>query len=158
MEPALVFLIVVAAAGAVAPTLHAFIRWTTTVVGHVASVLRSRIVRVGVFVAAVGGPTTLSWPVAAVTPPPLDRLVPLPPGGAPGGVAVALADEPVAPFEYRVAPGDSLWAIAARHLGTDDPRRIDDYWREVYTANRAVVGDDPHLIFPGQVLVLPSEA
>ncbi len=106
--------------------------------------------------AAVGGPTTLSWPAAAVTPPPLDRLVPLPPGGAPGGVAAAPAD-PVVLSEYRVVAGDSLWAIAARHLGDDDPVRVDRYWRAIYAANRAVVGDDPDLIHPGQLLVLPAE-
>lgn len=158
MEPALVFLIVVAVAGAVAPTLYAITRWTTSLAGHAALVVRSRLVRAGVFVAAVGGPTTMSWPAAAVTPPPLDRLVPLPPGGAPGGVTVALADESASRFEYRVSPGDSLWAIAARHLESDDPARIDAYWRDIYAANRAAVGDDPDLIFPGQVLVLPSEA
>ncbi len=56
-----------------------------------------------------------------------------------------------------VLRGDSLWAIAARLLpdGSADPA-IDAAWRELYAANRAVVGADPNLLLPGQVLRVPS--
>ncbi|WP_347404546.1 transglycosylase family protein [Streptomyces sp. MST-110588] len=46
---------------------------------------------------------------------------------------------------YTVRPGDTLSRIAAAHgIG----------WRDLYEANRAVVGGDPHLIVPGQRLAL----
>ncbi|MEU3468614.1 MULTISPECIES: LysM peptidoglycan-binding domain-containing protein [unclassified Streptomyces] len=50
---------------------------------------------------------------------------------------------------YTVRPGDSLSAIARRELG-DEAR-----WREVYAMNRGVIGTDPDVIHPGQVLTLP---
>jgi nucleoid-associated protein YgaU len=45
-----------------------------------------------------------------------------------------------------VKPGDTLWAIAKKTLG-DGGR-----WREIYNNNTDVIGKDPNLIFPGQVL------
>lgn len=56
-----------------------------------------------------------------------------------------------------VTRGDTLWAIAARHLG---PQATDQdvaaHWPRWYAANRAVIGDDPDLILPGQVLTAPT--
>ena len=67
---------------------------------------------------------------------------------------------PAAARTYRVRPGDSLWAIACGALrqASESPAdaEVDRYWRVIYAANRSVVGDDPDLIFPGQVLVLPE--
>jgi murein DD-endopeptidase MepM/ murein hydrolase activator NlpD len=48
---------------------------------------------------------------------------------------------------YTVVKGDSLFKIA-----TDG--HIDGGWQRVYEDNREVVGDNPHLIFPGQRLSL----
>lgn len=57
-----------------------------------------------------------------------------------------------------VRPGDSLWRIAERDL---PPRagaaRITERWHALYRRNRSVVGADPDLIRPGQVLVLTQE-
>lgn len=53
---------------------------------------------------------------------------------------------PPAPKTYTVKPGDTLWAIAKKTLG-DGGR-----WREIYNNNTNVIGKDPNLIFPGQVL------
>ncbi|GAA1972510.1 hypothetical protein GCM10009798_37090 [Nocardioides panacihumi] len=55
-----------------------------------------------------------------------------------------------------VRPGDSLWAITAQRLaaGASD-REISEGWQELYARNKAVIGDDPALIRPGQQLVLP---
>ncbi|KRF13979.1 hypothetical protein ASG90_14355 [Nocardioides sp. Soil797] len=48
-----------------------------------------------------------------------------------------------------VRPGDSLWSIAAADLppGTDNAL-VDARWREIWAANRAVIGSDPDLIHP----------
>jgi nucleoid-associated protein YgaU len=42
-------------------------------------------------------------------------------------------------------------------LGTTEARRIARYWPRIHRANRAVIGGDPNLIVPGQVLTLPPE-
>jgi resuscitation-promoting factor RpfA len=47
--------------------------------------------------------------------------------------------------DYTVRPGDTLSEIAARY-------RVSGGWQALYQRNRAVVGDNPHLIFPGQRL------
>jgi DNA-binding SARP family transcriptional activator len=58
---------------------------------------------------------------------------------------------------YRVRPGDSLWRIAERELGSGFR------WREIYRLNEGKqFGDgrsltNPHLICPGWVLDLPEE-
>ena len=52
----------------------------------------------------------------------------------------------------RVAPGDTLWDIAARRLGAGTS------WPAIYALNRDVIGPDPGAITPGQRLVLPSES
>jgi LysM repeat protein len=49
-----------------------------------------------------------------------------------------------------VQPGDTLWALAARHLG--DGNR----WAEIYDLNRGVI-PDPNVIEVGQVLRLPGD-
>lgn len=106
-------------------------------------------------------------PAAATTPPPAQRLG--------GGTAPALDAGPVATVEtaaaaqppvtgdpepgsrYTVATGDSLWSIARRALGArPEVGAVAAYWPLVYEANRAVVGPDPDLIHPGQVLDMPE--
>jgi len=55
-----------------------------------------------------------------------------------------------------VRPGDSLWLIAARRLGsTADDHHIASAWPYWYRANRRVIGSDPNLLEPGQRLVTP---
>jgi len=68
-----------------------------------------------------------------------------------------LPERAAAPATVAVAPGDTLWAIAARGLGPDaSPAEIDARWRRLYDLNRAVIGPDPDLIRPAQRLeVLP---
>lgn len=62
---------------------------------------------------------------------------------APGGVV-------------RVAPGDSLWAIARRALGpTATPADVAAYGRRIHAVNRSTIGPDPDLIHPDQQLRLP---
>ena len=57
---------------------------------------------------------------------------------------------------YVVKEDDSLWTIAQRALETDDVRAIARYWPRIHRANRATIGSDPSLLFPGQVLDLPE--
>jgi nucleoid-associated protein YgaU len=55
-----------------------------------------------------------------------------------------------------VLRGDTLWAIAARHLGpAASAADIEVEWRRWLAANRDVIGDDADLILPGQVLSPP---
>ncbi len=51
---------------------------------------------------------------------------------------------------YEVKSGDSLSKIAKELLG--DASR----WPEIYEANKAVIGDNPNLIKPGQKLNIPK--
>lgn len=64
--------------------------------------------------------------------------------------------EKTRPELVRVRPGDSLWAIAEQRLG---PRatvvELAAYWHRIYDRNADVIGADPDLILPGQLLELP---
>lgn len=64
--------------------------------------------------------------------------------------ALAVELRPDHPERYQVAPGDTLWSIAARYL--DAPWR----WREIWEANPNVA--NPNLIFPGDVLTVTYRA
>lgn len=68
------------------------------------------------------------------------KIVPPPPPPAPPAPPVRT---------YRVVPGDCLWYIAQRFLGNGAR------WPEIYNMNRAVVGGNPNLIFPGQIFRIP---
>lgn len=91
---------------------------------------------------------------------------------------VALADGPTGPFDrpvsgtrtaaarasprragaaITVAPGDTLWDIAARATGAGaSVTAIAASWPRWYAANRAVIGPDPDVILPGQRLRPPA--
>jgi nucleoid-associated protein YgaU len=58
-----------------------------------------------------------------------------------------------------VRRGDTLWSIAARHLGGHpSDAEVARAWPVWHDANRGVIGDDPDLILPGQVLRSPGAA
>ncbi len=136
-------------------------RFSTTVVGANFSLRTS----IGALVIVVA--TGAIWPVVsdAVVPPPSMRhvvsrqdpqsatrvLV-----GATGPLFGVSRRAPV----YTVMPGDSLWEIAGRLLEDlfDPPsgEQITDLWREIYDMNRDVIGGDPNLILPGQILSIPG--
>lgn len=59
-----------------------------------------------------------------------------------------------APRDHVVRPGDSLWSIAEAAPGATED--VEERWREIWAANRDVIGDDPDLILPGQRLHLPE--
>lgn len=58
--------------------------------------------------------------------------------------------------EVTVRPGDSLWSLSSDRLGpfaSDVDIAVD--WPLIYQANRDIIGGDPNLLRPGQVLQLP---
>ncbi len=61
--------------------------------------------------------------------------------------------------EVVVRRGDTLWSIAARQLGPDaSEAEVAAAWPRWFSANRHVVGSDPDLLLPGQVLRAPEAA
>jgi nucleoid-associated protein YgaU len=56
---------------------------------------------------------------------------------------------PAAVRQHRVVPGDTLWDISAKYLGSG-PR-----WPEIFNLNSAQIRN-PHWIFPGQVFKIPA--
>lgn len=66
-------------------------------------------------------------------------------------------DGPSATGPVRVRPGDTLWAIAERSLpaGASDAD-IADATAAWHRTNRDVIGDDPDVIVPRQLLAPPS--
>jgi nucleoid-associated protein YgaU len=61
-----------------------------------------------------------------------------------------LAIKPDAPDRYIVVPGDTLWGISQRY--TDSPWR----WPDLWNMNKEQIRN-PHLIYPGYVLILDRE-
>lgn len=51
---------------------------------------------------------------------------------------------------YTVVKGDCLWNIAKRFYGNGSKYTV------IYNANRGVIGNNPNLIYPGQVLTIPA--
>lgn len=51
---------------------------------------------------------------------------------------------------YTVVRGDCLWNITKKFTGNGSR------WRELYNINKSVIGSNPNLIYPNQVLTLPS--
>jgi nucleoid-associated protein YgaU len=102
-------------------------------------------------------------PAQAETPPPMIRLATPAAGDTPRTPSLPTAPAPASASAvvYVVVGGDSLWAIAERHLAsrtgrTPSSSEIDRLWREIYEANHEIIGSDPDLIFPGQHLRIPK--
>ena len=70
----------------------------------------------------------------------------------PAGSTIHLPAGSTTPVKDTVEPGDSLSLIAAEDLGDANQ------WPALYEANKDVVGNNPDLIYPGQVLVIPGAA
>lgn len=51
---------------------------------------------------------------------------------------------------YTVVKGDCLWNIAKKFYGSGSKYSV------IYKANRSVIGGNPNLIYPGQVLTIPA--
>ena len=97
--------------------------------------------------AVVATETTVPTPAASATAAPAFA------SASPGNAAEATPRQ----AEVVVRAGDSLWRIAAQHLDPlASPAQIAAAWPGWYAANRDVVGPDPGLIHPGQVLSRPE--
>ncbi len=57
---------------------------------------------------------------------------------------------PPAAQTYTVVKGDCLWNIAKKFYGSGAK------YTAIYDANRSVIGGNPNLIYPGQVLTIPA--
>jgi LysM repeat protein len=92
--------------------------------------------------ATVVGLGVLSSPAQATAPAPAPVAAPAP---APAPAPAAAADD------YTVVSGDTVAQIAAAHAQS---------WQDLYQRNVDVIGDNPDLIFPGQVLATsgPTQA
>ena len=53
------------------------------------------------------------------------------------------------PKTYTVVKGDCLWYIAKRFYGKGGE------WPKIYSANKAIIGGNTNLIYPGQVFTIP---
>ena len=87
-------------------------------------------------------------------PPPVRRAAPADPLVVATPRAGMSGEEGVA-----VRRGDTLWDIAARHLPAGSPDAdIAAAWPRWHAANATVIGDDPDLLRPGQLLRVPTDA
>jgi nucleoid-associated protein YgaU len=91
-------------------------------------------------------------PTPGPTPPATPRPAPATPPSAPDVGLVTPAPRAGASVsdEVVVRRGDTLWAIAARHLGpAASNAEIARAWPRWYAANHARIGDDPDVLHPG---------
>ncbi|MGI9586188.1 MAG: LysM peptidoglycan-binding domain-containing protein [Acidimicrobiia bacterium] len=138
--------------GAVVAIGRADVRWSpairTAIVGCMAGLLLL---------------TALRMPVAASTPPPavrLSEMVSDPSESIRNRVGKPALAEEDSSNSYTVERGDSLWRIAksvleSRDLSASGPD-VAEFWRTIYRANSTLIGSDPNLIYPGQVLEIPE--
>lgn len=80
-------------------------------------------------------------------------------GGTSGDAHSASGQDSAAPDSGTVVVrrGDCLWDLVARHLGGDaTDAEVANAWPRWYAANRAVIGSDPDVLRPGQVLRIPT--
>lgn len=80
-----------------------------------------------------------------------------PSGQLNGSLLIPRAPRPAQTAEtVTVAAGDTLWALAAAQLGPSAAEaEISRHWPRWYHLNRSVIGPDPNVIIPGQVLAVP---
>ncbi|HEV7206584.1 MAG TPA: hypothetical protein VGN18_18400 [Jatrophihabitans sp.] len=98
-------------------------------------------------------PTIATQATAAPTAAPPTTTTPTPHRSEPPAAAPTTHDA------IRVKPGDSLWLLAGHRLGPDaSDAETAAAWPRWYAANRAVIGADPAVIRPGQVLRSPTSA
>jgi nucleoid-associated protein YgaU len=79
--------------------------------------------------------------------------------GAPTRYTDLRSGHPVRTATRVVQYGDTLWGLAADELGPNaSESAVAARWPQWYAANRALIGPDPDLLYPGQVLRIPAPA
>lgn len=121
---------------------------------------------------------TLHPGAATVAPPPVAAPAVAPPPAVPAPVAAGPGWTPSRPAgaaapvtrlvtsgsvphasDVVVRRGDTLWDLARRHLGPGaSDAEVAAAWPHWYAANRHVIGPDPDLLLPGQVLRAPESS
>ena len=100
---------------------------------------------------------SMTWADTPSTPSPNQEATQTAPSALPVPTEDApVPDAPAAPTSITVAPGDSLWSIAASLRPNADDAHIDTTWRAIHAANAESVRD-PALIYPGQTLAIPQD-
>jgi len=130
--------------------------------GHLVQPLSRPIATVVAAVLLVG--IVRSSPSTAVVPPPIERVIidrqPVPTAVAVRSPVSRVVTLSIPGSEYTVVTGDTLWGIARSILsqsGTHpDGGEVSVAWKTIYESNTDVVGADPNLILPGQVLKIPG--
>ena len=69
--------------------------------------------------------------------------------GGDGGTSGRDQPETTGTQSYTVKSGDNLSAIARKLTGSTN-------WQAIYEQNKAVIGSNPNMIKPGQVLTIPG--
>lgn len=64
--------------------------------------------------------------------------------------SAASSPAPAMAQSYTVVKGDCLWNIAKKFYGNGSKYSV------IYNANKGVIGGNPNLIYPGQVLTIPA--
>ena len=125
-----------------------------------AIVVVAGIMLIGAVAARVRSPDQRTGTTPAPRPPVPVQLPPHEPSGSPS----PQLPEPAAVPSPVVQPGDSLWAIAAAHVSDKLGRSPSDddiapYWFDLVRANarNLVHPGDADLVYPGQVVELPTE-
>lgn len=111
-------------------------------------------------------PVTASTAAAAAAPTPLPTVTveapapewtPAPVRDLPRVTLTATRPAPQDTREVTVRRGDTLWDLAAAHLSPEaTDAEVAVACRRWYDANRHVIGADPDLILPGQILSVPD--
>ena len=64
--------------------------------------------------------------------------------------AAETSPAPVTSETYTVKAGDCLWNLAKHFYDNGSKYTV------IYNANRSIIGGNPNLIYPGQVLTIPA--
>lgn len=115
-------------------------------------------------VGATQGEASSSTTTSSVGPPVIRRLPDAPSEPPPVAPTPALTpSEPAHGETWTVRSGDHFWSVAERTLRQawghpPSDREVDRYWRALVQLNVSMLRDagNPDLIFPGQVMALPT--
>lgn len=106
-------------------------------------------------VVASSSPAPASTATAPATRSPAAHPAAAPAAAAASNTQAIPATPKPAPTTYVVEPGDSLWDIVTRSAApTATVESIAASVQRTYAANRDVVGPDPNILHPGEVLEL----